>query len=87
MVKAAGVEVIADFEDLSDVAAYLAEGYTSTAADDEAIFVINDGAGTAYIYHFLESAGAASTISAAELSLVGIVSENAAAALVVGDIV
>jgi Ca2+-binding RTX toxin-like protein len=74
---AAGTEVITDYTDLADVAAYLAEGFTGTAALDEAQFVINDVAGDkTFVYHFLEAAGAASTISAAELTLVLTITEE-----------
>ena len=65
-----GSQDIADFTDLADVAAYLAEGYNATANDDATVFVINDTAGLAYAYLVDEQAGVASTIQAADLSLV-----------------
>jgi hypothetical protein len=84
---AAGTESIADYTDLTDVAAYLAEGYTSTADDDAAVFVINDLAGDrSYIYLLDEQTAGASTIQAADLALIGIVDELNDAAVVAGDI-
>lgn len=69
----AGSETIASYTDLTDVAAYLNEGYTSTADDDAAIFVINNGSGTAYAYLFDEQTAGASTIEAADIALIGII--------------
>jgi Ca2+-binding RTX toxin-like protein len=85
---ATGVEVITDYTDLTDVAAYLDEGYTSTAAADEGQFVINDVAGAkTYVYHFLEGSGGASTISDAELTLVLTITEESGAVLTTTEIV
>jgi len=84
----AGAQAIADYMDMTDVAAYLAEGYTSTAADDEAVFAINDlVGGRTFLYHFLEASGGASTISAGELSVIAIITEESGAALVAGDVI
>jgi hypothetical protein len=81
-----GTETITDYTDLSDVADYLAEGYTSTAAADAAVFVINDTVGgKAYAYSFVED-GTALTISSGELEMVGVITEAAGGPLVVGDI-
>jgi len=83
----AGTETISSYTDLDDVAAYLNEGYTSTADDDAAVFVINDlVADKTYVYLFDEKTNGASTIQAADLALIGIVNEVADAALVAGDI-
>jgi S-layer protein len=85
---AAGSETIADYTDLTDVAAYLNEGYTSTAAADEGQFLINDlVGGKTYLYHFLEGSGGASTISSAELTLVATITEETGSAIVAGDVV
>jgi hypothetical protein len=84
----AGSQSIADYTDLEDVAAYLAEGYTSTAAGDEAVFVINDLVGEkTYVYALKETATAASTIAEADLALVAIVTEIDGGALVGGDVI
>jgi hypothetical protein len=84
---AAGTQAIADYTDLTDVAAYLNEGYTATADNDAAIFVINDLVNDlTYVYLFDEQTAGASTIQKADLSLIGIVTEVAGAALVSGDI-
>jgi hypothetical protein len=85
---AAGAESIADYTDLADVAAYLAEGYTSTAAGDEAVFVINDLVGEkSYVYALAETAAGASTIAEADLALVATVTEIDGGALVSGDVI
>lgn len=69
--KTGGSETVADMTDLSDVAAYIAERYTATAAGDTALFILNDGTST-YAYYFVESASSgASTISSTELTLIG----------------
>ena len=47
-----GSELIADFEDMTDVAAYLNEGFTA-AASDEAGIVLFDGSNS-YFYLFLD---------------------------------
>jgi RTX calcium-binding nonapeptide repeat (4 copies) len=80
-------ETVTNYLDLSDVAAYLDDQFTSTASGDVAVFVINDTIGLkSYVYLFQESATAASTISAAELKLIGVVTEESGGALVLGDI-
>jgi Ca2+-binding RTX toxin-like protein len=66
-----GTEKVADFEDMTDVAAYLGEGFT-VAASDEAVIILNDGTNS-YIYYFLEGDGTA-TLDADELQLIGVVS-------------
>ena len=84
---AAGTKVISDYTDLTSVAAYLAEGYTSTADDDAAVFVINDLVGKkSYVYLVDEQTAGASTIQLADVTLVGVITETASAALVAGDI-
>ena len=82
---AGGAQAIADGTDLTDVAAYLAEGYTTTAAGDAAVFVISGLGGKTYIYTFLDD-GNGDGIDAAELTLIGVVTEESAAAIVAGDI-
>ena len=82
-----GIETIASYTDLADVAAYLNEGFNATVDNDAAVFVINDVAGgRSYIYLFDEQTAGASTIQAADLALIGIVDEVADAAIVAGDI-
>jgi len=84
---AVGGETITDYTSLSDVDDYLSAQFTSTASGDVAVFVINDTIGLkSYVYLFQESATAASTISAAELKLIGVVTEEGGGALVAGDI-
>ena len=87
-----GEEAVGDFTSLTDVAAYLGEAYTSTAASDAAIFIINDpsnnasGTPDAYVYYFVEDAGEASTISASELTLIGKIHEEGLVVVVAGDV-
>ena len=82
----------ADFTSMTDVAAYLGEAYTSTAASDAAIFIINDpsnnasGTPDAYVYYFVEADGAASTINADELTLIGKIHEEGLVVVVAGDV-
>ena len=84
---AAGVAAIGDYTDLSEVATYLTEGYTSTADNDAAIFIINDLlADKTYIYLFDEATAAGSTIQTADLTLIGVLTESAGTALVFGDV-
>ncbi|MCD6034536.1 MAG: hypothetical protein K0R63_277 [Rickettsiales bacterium] len=70
----------ADLFDIADLTAALT-GNTNIANADERVFIFNSQDGYAAIYKFV-SAGADNTISAAELSLLGVVDENIAA----GDI-
>ena len=72
----AGTELVADFEDMTDVAAYLNEGFTA-AASDEAIVILNDGTNS-YIYYVLD--GGDTGIEDDELTLIGIVSGEASLA-------
>ena len=87
-----GEEGVADFTSMTDVAAYLGEAYTSTAASDAAIFIINDpsnnasGTPDAYVYYFVEADGAASTINADELTLIGKIHEEGLVVVVAGDV-
>jgi hypothetical protein len=84
----AGTATVSDFTDLTAVATYLSERFTG-AANDEAVFVINYTGGandTSFVYTFIES-GAAVTITAAELALVGIVTHTAGTALTADNIV
>lgn len=84
---AAGVETIANYLDLTDVAAFLAEGYTSTADNDAGIFAINDRVGgKTYLYLLDEQTAGASTINATDLALLGVVTESTGLAIVAGDI-
>jgi hypothetical protein len=66
MLATGGTETIADFEDLTDVAAYLDEGYTAAASDEVGI-VLNDGTNS-YFYLFLD--GGDTGFEADELQLV-----------------
>jgi sporulation protein YlmC with PRC-barrel domain len=86
-ILANGSETIASYTDLSDVAAYLAERYTSTKNDDAGIFVINDLAGKkTYAYLFDEQTDGDSTIQSADLTLIGTITEESTTALVAADI-
>ena len=67
---------------------------TDTADGDEAMFVINDLVGDkTYVYHFEEdgvagdASSATDTISATELKLLAVVTEESGVALVAADIV
>lgn len=77
---AGGVQTIASFTDLIDVAGFLAEGYVATGANDAAVFVINN-ATTAYAYSF-EEGGSGDGVEAEDLVLVGVIT----GAVVAGDI-
>lgn len=76
----AGTELVADFEDMTDVAAYLNEGFTA-AASDEAIVILNNGTNS-YIYYVLD--GGDTGIENDEVTLIGII--NGEAALAATDI-
>lgn len=82
---AAGAETVSDYQSLSDVAAYLAEGYTSAASGAVAVFVINTTSGKAYVYTFLENAQA-DGIEADDMALVGIVSSTTMSTVAAADI-
>lgn len=70
---------------LTAVAAFLEEQFDSTTTDgDQAIFVINFEGGNSFIYNFVE-AGADAAIAAAELTLLGVVTADAA--LSTGDLI
>ncbi|MBZ9566127.1 beta strand repeat-containing protein [Modicisalibacter tunisiensis] len=86
LLSTGGSESVSDFTDMSDVAAFLAEGFSATAAGDAAVFVLNDGNGQAYTYLFQEQSSSASNVDAGDLSLVGVVTESNDAAIVAGDI-
>lgn len=80
-----GTQSIADYTDLADVAAYLAEGFNGTTTGDQAVFVINDlVADKAFGYLFTDAA--TSGIEEGELTLIFNVSEAAESPLVAGDI-
>ena len=64
-----GTATITDFTNLTQVAAYLSERFT-TAANDKAMFFLNNGTNT-YAYYFDEGTFDAG-IQAAELNLVGV---------------
>lgn len=71
--------VITDFTNLNQVAAFLADGFTTTAdTAQNAVFVLNSS-GTARVYYFVQAnTDEGTAIDAAELTLVGIVSTSAA---------
>ena len=85
-----GTEVIADYTDLTDVAAYLDEAFTLNDDADEAIFVINDlVADISYAYHYVEADAAGAnlnTIASTDLALIGVITEESGSALVAGDV-
>jgi Ca2+-binding RTX toxin-like protein len=70
MLATGGTETIADFEDLTDVAAYLDEGYSSSAGDEAGI-VLNNGTNS-YFYLYLD--GGDTGFEADEIQLVAVVS-------------
>jgi len=72
-----GSETIADFTDLTDVAAYLEEAY-APATEEEHFFILNDGTNS-YGYNFVDSTNAA-TIVAGELVLSAVVNNYILAA-------
>jgi hypothetical protein len=93
---------IASYTTLADVALYISTAIdsdlhggadTNTAAGDQAIFVINDLIGNkTYAYHFLEGDGvtdvsAGAAVTAGEIALVAIITEESGAALVAGDVI
>jgi Ca2+-binding RTX toxin-like protein len=83
-----GTATVSDFTNLTEVAAYLSERFTA-AANAEAVIIINDTNGandTSYVYTFDES-GAATTITAAELALVGIITRTAGTGLANANVV
>jgi hypothetical protein len=77
-----GTETIADFEDMSDVAAYITEGF-NIAQDDEAVIILTNGTNS-YIYHWIDS-DSGTDVDDGELQLIGIVSGEAS--LVAGDVI
>jgi len=76
----AGTELVADFEDMTDVSAYLNEGFTA-AASDEALVILNNGTNS-YIYYVLDAGDTG--IENDEVTLIGIV--NGEADLAASDI-
>jgi len=68
-----GSQTIADFTDLTDVAAYLDEGITSASGED-AYFVLNDGTNS-YVYSF-EEAGTDTDIDGDDTLALAVVVEN-----------
>lgn len=82
-----GTKTVTDYTDLTVVATYLNEAYTSTADNDAAVFVINDLAGKkTYVYAFDEQTNGASTVQSADLKLVGVITEVNGAAVTALDI-
>ena len=77
----AGTAVVTDFTNMTQVAAFLSERFSHTAAtaDIEAVFVWNVGT-TTYVYNFDTLNTAGTTIEAAEVSLVGVITQGAALA-------
>ncbi len=76
---------------MTQVASYLSErqSHTTSTANLEQVFVINDtttGQNKTYVYDFDSLATANTTIDAAELALVGVIS-NGGTALVAANIV
>ncbi|MEH6446990.1 MAG: hypothetical protein V7784_24110, partial [Oceanospirillaceae bacterium] len=83
---AAGTEVILDYTNLTDVAAYLAEGFTSATDGDTVVFVINDLVGDkSYAYFYNEDVTNSTAVTAGDLALIGIITETNGVALVSGD--
>jgi len=93
---------IADYTDLTDVALYLSNviSYdnhagtdTDTVAGDAAVFVVNDQVGDkTYVYSFLEDGNVTdvnteNAVSATEIALVAIITEESGSVLVAADFV
>ena len=72
----AGDETIADFTDLTDVAAYLEEAFT-TANSEHFVFVLNDGTDS---YVYINDNAADTTIAAADLAIGAVVKNYTLAA-------
>jgi hypothetical protein len=74
----AGTAVITDFTNTTQVAAYLTEHY-ATANNNTSVFVVNNttaGANTSYVYSFVDATAGVAAFSAAELALVGIITNS-----------
>jgi S-layer protein len=76
-----GTLAVTDWTDMAQVSAYLSERFThtTTTADLEQVFVINDttaGQDKTYVINFDSLATANTTIDAAEISLVGVISNG-----------
>jgi len=70
---------IEDFEDLEDVATFLAAAFTGEAGTTDFVAVINDGGGTAYMYYVVVADGAGgTTLDEDAVSLIGIVDSTVA---------
>lgn len=93
---------IADYTDLTDVALYLsniiaftnhAGTDTDTVAGDAAVFVVNDLVGDkTYVYSFVEDGTVTdvntfNAVSAGEIALVAVITEESGAALVAADVI
>ena len=74
-----GTAVVADFTDMTQVSAFLSERYSHTAAtaNQEAVFIWNVGT-TTYVYNVDTLITAGTAIEAAEISLVGQITQGAA---------
>ncbi len=71
-----GSETIADFTDLTDVAAYLEEGF-AVASNEEFVFVLNDGTDS---YVYINDNGNNTVIASGDLSLAAVVKDYTLAA-------
>jgi S-layer protein len=83
-----GTATVTDFTSTTQVAAYLSERFTS-ALTTGGVFVINDtttSANTSYVYTFVDIGTTATSVTATELALVGIIS-NGGTALTAANIV
>ncbi len=83
-------EAIASYSDLTDVAAFIAAAFSDEAALDTFVAVINDLVGDktyAYYVDFDAGNGGVGALDADALTLIGVITEESGAALVVGDIV
>ena len=83
----AGTATVTDFTNTTQVAAYLSERFTSLLG--AGVFVINDtttAANTSYVYTMVDIGTTTTSIAAAELALVGVIS-NGGTALVEANIV
>jgi Ca2+-binding RTX toxin-like protein len=78
----AGTELVADFEDMTDVSAYISEGFT-VAASDEAVIILTNGTNS-YIYYWIDT-DAGGDVDSGEVQLIGIVSGEAS--LAAGDVI
>jgi hypothetical protein len=83
-----GTAVVTDWTDLTEVASYLSERFTTTASTTDGVFVINDttvDANKTYVYDYVATATVNTTVDAVELVLTGVI-DNGGAILTVANV-